>query len=89
MKTIKTNISKLLFELTDVYVRAKCEDNNELTLFETMFSQSSNKNIVMSDEEFELLKKICGELADRYTYDSMHSSTKRGFQILYNKLLAL
>lgn len=89
MKTIKTNISKLLFELIDVYVRAKCEDNQELTLFETMFGQSSNKNIVMSDDEFELLKEICRELAHKHTYDTMHPSTKRGFQILYNKLLVL
>lgn len=89
MKTIKTNISKLLFELIDVYVRAKCEDDHELTLFKTMFEQSSNSTITMTDEEFNLLKEICSEVAHMYTYTTMHPSTKRGYQQLRNKLKAL
>jgi hypothetical protein len=88
---IKQSISSLLFELVETYVRAKWEDAGSPSQhpYISVMDQWDKSTICVSRNEAKYLLKVCNEVADPYLYDSMHSSTKRGYKKLADKLTKL
>ena len=87
METIKFRVTGLWYEFLNVYLEAKETEKGIKAKFMLIKKLFPHGNQVKS---FKMTKGDCGLIIDylgdiRY-FDTMHPSTRRGFENMYNKI---